>query len=433
MDGTRFEEYFDTHLNDMLSTLSELIAIDSSFREPSEGMPYGPGSAEALEYVRRFGESLGLRTRNIDNRVIVMDWAETEPVLAVLSHADVVPADPAEWTTPPFEMNVRDDCIFGRGSVDDKGPTVAVLYAVKCLKELGLPLGKSFRFIVGGGEEVGCEDLEYYAEREPLPGMVITPDGSFPVLNCEKGMVHLTFSAPFSDPEITGLTAGGAINAIPDRCTVKTASPKSWAKTYKGRAAHGSRPENGDNAVTMFLSEYEGDNSLLRGLKALFPHGEYDGASCGLGFEDSLTGKMTCALTRLNLENGRLCGGIDIRFPIDRTSSEITGIIEDALGRLGFTRDSLDTMEPHRVPEDSLLVRTLLSVYERVSGRKGECIAEGGITYVHNTPGGVAFGAEYPWEQNNMHGADEHIPLATFRDNFLMYAEAILELCGTDE
>ena len=395
------ERYYDDHKDEMFASLKELIAIDSSFRDPSEDKPFGEGSAAALEWVQRFGDSLGLHTRNVDNRAVAMDWSDKEPVLAVLSHVDVVPADPAEWTTPPFEMDIRDDCIFGRGSVDDKGPTVAVLYAVRCLKELGVSLGSGLRLVVGGGEELGSGDLEYYQERERLPEMVITPDGSFPVLNCEKGMVHLNFSAPYSGD--MSICAGGAINAIPDRCVV---SGSGCEKTYTGRAAHGSRPENGDNAITRFLSEYNGADPLLAGLKAFFPYGENDGSSCGLGFEDSITGKMTCALTQLNTRGGRLCGGI--------------------------TPDDMDGMEPHHVPEDSRLVQTLLSIYERVSGRKGECIAEGGITYVHNTSGGVAFGAEYPWEQNNMHGADEHIPLSTFRDNFLMYAHAITELCGAE-
>jgi len=87
-------------------------------------------------------------------------------------------------------------------------------------------------------------------------------------------------------------------------------------------------------------------------------------------------------------------------------------------------------MEPHYVPEDSELVQALLETYEKVKGEKGCCIAEGGVTYVHETEGGVAFGAEFPDENNNMHGADEHISLDTLKCNFLMYAEAITTICA---
>lgn len=413
-------QYYTDHEDEIIAKLSELIAIESSFGtpDPDNGRPFGEGPAKALEWVQKIGQEIGLHTRNIDNYAVAMDWAETEPVLAILSHADVVPADPAEWTTSPLELDVRDGNIYGRGTVDDKGPTVAVMYAIKCLKDLGVKLNHSFRMVVGGSEEQGCEDIEYYAQREPFPDMVITPDGSFPVLNCEKGMVHLTFSAPFE-----GMTLSGnrTINAIPDKLRVD-------GVLYQGKAAHGSHPENGDNAVTKFLSQYEGDNAQLNALAAMFPHGEFNGRSAGMGFSDPHTGDMTCALTVLNTEEGRLRGGIDIRFPIDRTYEEISGIIISKLEAAGFSIDSCEGKEPHHVPEESRLVQTLLGVYERVSGRKGECIFSGGITYVHDTEGGVAFGAEYPWEENNMHGVDEHIPLSTFRDNFLMYAHAILEL-----
>ena len=416
------QKYFDDSFEEMISSLGELVAIDSSFRgpRPEEGMPYGEGSARALKWVQKFGQSLGLSVRNIDSYAVAMDWSEGEPALAILSHADVVPANPEEWASDPFKLDIRGGNIYGRGTVDDKGPTVAVMYAAKCLKELGVKLEKSFRIVVGGGEEIGCGDIEYYQTKESFPDMVITPDGSFPVLNCEKGMVHFSFSAPYEGEEICG---GSVINAIPDKC-------RAGDRLWTGKAAHGSRPENGVNAITKFLSEYTGSEPHLKALAKLFPHGEFNGASAGLGFSDPLTGDMTCALTVLRTEGGRLHGGIDIRFPIDRSYGEISGIIVGALEAAGFETDECEGMEPHHVPEDSKLVQTLLSVYEKVRGEKGECIAEGGITYVHNTPGGVAFGAEYPWEENNMHGADEHIPVSTFRDNFLMYAHAIIELCG---
>ncbi|MBR1724796.1 MAG: M20/M25/M40 family metallo-hydrolase, partial [Ruminococcus sp.] len=273
----------------------------------------------------------------------------------------------------------------------------------------------------------GCEDIAYYEKQEPFPPMVFTPDGSFPVLNCEKAMVHLTFSAPFEDREITGINSNKTINAIPDKCEVTI---YDLVRPWVGRSAHGSRPENGDNAVTKFLSEYSGDNALIKLLAKLFPHGEYDGSSAGLGFEDSVSGRMTCALTCLNLDlGGRLTGGIDIRFPIDRTYAEISGIITRALESAGFEIDEISGMEPHYVPADSPFVQTLLSVYEEVKGEPGEPIAEGGITYVHNTPGGVAFGAEFPWENNNMHGVDEHISIETFKLNLNMYANAIARIC----
>jgi len=165
-------------------------------------------------------------------------------------------------------------------------------------------------------------------------------------------------------------------------------------------------------------------------LSKLFPHGEYNGKSIGMGFSDSISGEMTCALTILGVNRTMLNGGIDIRFPIDKKLDEITKIITEALENSGFSVDEADGMESHYVSEDSPFVKALLEVYKDVKGEEGECLAEGGITYVHNTDGGVAFGAEFPNEKNNMHGADEHISIETMKYNLNMYANAIIKICG---
>ncbi|WP_243113049.1 Sapep family Mn(2+)-dependent dipeptidase [Ruminococcus sp. Marseille-P6503] len=442
-------EYFDKNIDNVIKSMREIMSIDSSLSEPLEGMPFGRGSAEALKWGADFGRSLGMKVKNFDNYAVSMDYGEGEPILGILSHLDVVPAG-GGWSFSPFDCTVKDGNIYGRGAIDDKGPSVAVLYAVRCIKELGLPLKKGFRVIFGGNEEGGCQDIEYYQKKEPFPSMVFTPDGSFPVLNCEKGMLHLTFSGEgsFDCGGIRfGKIAGGTvINAVPGKtsctavydegsipeeicgCNVKR-SEEGFEIT--GLSSHGSRPELGRNTVTALLAFLAANGcETADRLSAAFPHGEFGGSSAGLGFSDSVSGEMTCVLTQLGYENGVITGGIDIRFPIDRTCAEIERIIKNTLENAGMDVTSCEGMEPHYVPEDSELVQALLRTYEKVKGEKGKCIAEGGITYVHNTAGGVAFGAEFPWENNNMHGPDEHISVETLKYNLNMYANAIMEICG---
>lgn len=423
-----FEQYFEEHVEEILKDLGNIISIESVAAEPCSNMPFGSGSAKALNWAKNFMSEIGMEIRNFDYYAIRGDFIpESKAELAVLAHLDTVPAGEG-WSYPPYGLTINDGVLYGRGTIDDKGPAVAALWAAKAIRDLNIPV-KNFRLIFGGNEENGCEDIAYYEKCEPFPEMVFTPDGSFPVLNCEKGMVHITFSAPFEDNAVRYIKGGSVINAIPDKCT---AGFENGSVVYAGGSAHGSRPENGVNAISVFLRDCKlvKNNALLANLAKLFPYGEYDGKSCGLGFEDKISGKMTCALTQLNTAGGRLCGGIDIRFPIDRTYSEISGIIKSALEKAGFTVDKCEGMEPHYVDENSEFIQTLLRVYENVKGEKGYCIAEGGITYVHNTDGAVAFGAEFPDENNNMHGADEHITMETFKYNLNMYANAIAELCG---
>lgn len=442
-------DYFDKNIDDVLSSMNEIMSIDSSFSEPRPGMPFGEGSAKALEWGSQFGKRLGMTVKNFGNYAVSMDFGQGDPVLGILSHLDVVPAGEG-WSFPPFACTVKDGIAYGRGAIDDKGPSVAVLYAVKCIKDLGIPIKKSFRIIFGGNEEGGCQDIEYYQTKEPFPPMVFTPDGSFPVLNCEKGMLHLTFSGKgildCGKIKITVIDGGTVINAVPGKtvCTAeygKDSIPQEIGgctvqKTENGfeitgQSAHGSRPELGRNTVTALLEFLAcGGCEAAKRLTALFPHGETNGSSAGLGFCDGISGEMTCALTQLKYENGTISGGIDIRFPIDRTYREIKEIIGKSLENAGMNVTSCEGMEPHYVPEDSELVQALLKTYEKVKGEKGRCIAEGGVTYVHNTEGGVAFGAEFPEENNNMHGPDEHISLETLKYNLNMYANAIVEICG---
>ena len=448
-----FEKYFDEHMDEILASLSEIISIDSVATLESEVKPFGEGSARALKWGEDFLKSLGMKTLNVDGYAVHGDYAEGEPVLAVLSHLDTVPAGEG-WSYPPFELTVKDDVLYGRGTIDDKGPSVAVLYAVKAIKDLGVPIGNNFRVVFGGFEEGGCEDIEYYQKKFQFPKMVFTPDGSFPVLNCEKGLVHLTFKGEIQKGEKTVpyLKAGTVINAVPGKAEFVIANVTAdelgeacaefegfklntepqgnmLAGVLIGKSAHGSRPENGLNTATALAKAFgklgiEGFDRIAK----IFVHGDFSGKELGLGFADKVSGEMTCVLTQLNVDDGRLTAGVDIRFPIDKTSKEIVEILTSALEQGGFEVTSVESMEPHYVDEDTPLVQTLLGVYEGVSGTKGECISEGGVTYVHNTPGAVAFGAEFPWENNNMHGADEHITVETFKTNLNMYANAIVEL-----
>ena len=84
----------------------------------------------------------------------------------------------------------------------------------------------------------------------------------------------------------------------------------------------------------------------------------------------------------------------------------------------------------HAVDENSDFVRTLLRSYERYTGRKGECIAIGGGTYVHDIPGGVAFGPGNTWFDNHCHGANERAQISQLMCCAAIYADVIAQLCG---
>jgi acetylornithine deacetylase/succinyl-diaminopimelate desuccinylase-like protein len=80
------------------------------------------------------------------------------PTVTIYNHIDVQPADPAEWIKPPFDMQIDNGVYRGRGSTDDKGPALSVLYAAKYAHENGLPL--NIKFIWELEEEIGSPNFE---------------------------------------------------------------------------------------------------------------------------------------------------------------------------------------------------------------------------------------------------------------------------------
>lgn len=416
---TQIRQYLESHIDDMTALLRELVAVPSVQGDAEEGFPFGREPARALEIMLRECRKAGFAVENVENYVGSADINSLEAQLAVLTHLDVVPAGDG-WSSPPFELTQVGDKLVGRGTIDDKGPAVAAFFAAKAVKELGIPLKKGVRLIFGTNEENGSADLAYYRSKRTLPPMVFTPDGEYPVINAEKGMLRVYFSAKYSGIPVRG---GTVINAVPAVCS-------DDADDYLGKSAHASTPEKGENAITKFLDIQGNLHPLLNNLSELFPHGEFNGRSCGLGFRDDISGDMTCVLSMLNARDGRLCGGIDIRFPLDRTKAEISGIICEKLRSAGFEIDSCEGVEPHCTDENSTFVQALLKTYERVTGKNGRCIAIGGGTYVHEIEGGVAFGAEFPGEDGHMHSPDEFITVGNLLKNAEIMAEAIAEICG---
>lgn len=448
--------YIDSRKEDMISDLARLIKIPSVMGEPAENAPFGEHPAAALAEVLDICREAGLSVKNIGNYMGTADFypAEKTPELGILCHLDVVPVG-GGWTSEPFELSRRDGKLFGRGAIDDKGPAVAALYAVKAVKESGVKLEKNVRLIFGTNEENGSNDLANYKKIEELPEMLFTPDGSYPVINTEKGMMRLTYSADVSE-KIISAKGGGAVNAVPeyaeavidvseadiseytDKFEGVTVSAESAAKgikiTARGKGAHASTPESGRNAVTALLSVIAGitGDKAFSALSGMFPCGETDGLSAGIKCSDEVSGGLTTVLSVISVSEGRLEAKQDIRFPINKTSGEILEMLRKAAESRGLGIEVNISSEPHHVPESSGFIQTLLNVYEEATGENGYCVAIGGGTYVHDTKGGVAFGAQFPNEENNMHGADEFITEENFIKNAKIFAAAIVRLCGNE-
>ena len=463
MVNDKINEYIDLQKDEMISTLKSLIEIPSYQQERHDGMPFGEGPAKALKKALEISKDFGFSVRNYDNYVGTLDFLDSEPLLGILCHLDVVP-EGTGWTYPPYECVISNGNIYGRGTIDDKGPAVAVLYAMRALKNLKIPLKHNVRFIMGTNEENGSKDLEYYEKIEKMPPMLFTPDGNYPVINIEKGMLRVSFGAEFNEnndtPHIISISGGKTINAVPYEASAKisgvsnteikqhinelncnvefttTENNGSIIIYAKGKSAHASTPEHGENAVTALLkliidlpfSETE-SLKLLKNIVKLFPYGETNGDSLSLSCSDEKSGALTLVFSVFDYSDGQFNGKLDIRFPLCETKQGVVDKLSKTLELNGLTVIETSGSEPHYVDENSQFVQTLLNVYKEQTGLNPYCEAIGGGTYVHNTSGGVAFGAVFPNQDNRMHGVDEFISVDNLLLNAKIFAHAIVEIC----
>ena len=459
----KISKYLDSHASDMMAALSALVAIPSVRGKAEPGKPFGEEPARALEKMLELAEKSGFSVKNHENYMGTIDYDPSkETALGVLCHLDVVP-EGTGWTNPPYTLTLSGGKLYGRGAADDKGPAVAVLFALRALRECGYELSKNVRLLVGCDEECGSSDLEYYRKKEKLPPQVFTPDASYPVINLEKGHIRgkvVRRVMANGAKTIVSANGGTVVNAVPDRAyatlrgfsaaeleiakaklptgvtaEITTESDETIHVTIKGKAAHASQPESGCNAVTalfpMLAALNTGDSTadLFAALSRIFLYGETDGTTLGIRASDEKSGALTFVFSKFAFEDGNFEGQFDIRFPICETVARVRSKIEKAFASAGLAVDEWNGKEPHYVDENSPFVQTLLKVYTEITNKKAYAIAIGGGTYVHEVPGGVAFGAEFPGEDAHIHGADEYVTLDNLVLNAKIFAETILRLC----
>ena len=202
-----------------------------------------------------------------------------------------------------------------------------------------------------------------------------------------------------------------------------------------GQNAHGSTPEEGHNAQTALVALLAAlpladcpSTRAIRALHALFPHGDHRGTALGIAQADDLSGPLTLAFTMLTLNDTGCTGRFDSRTPLTATQASVQAVAEAALRAAGFAVQG-DMDPPHYVPESDPFLRTLAQCYEAYTGQKGQCLAIGGGTYVHDIPGGVAFGPNMPGFVSNLHGPDEKIRVADLLTTAKIYAQVMVALC----
>lgn len=460
------EAFIDTHRQQMLDDIGLLCRINSEKSAYQVGKPYGEGPSRALAVALSRAEQYGFSINNYDNYVGTADLNDKEKQLDILAHLDIVPAGEGWTVTKPFEPLEKDGKIYGRGTADDKGPAIAALYAMRAVKELLIPLSKNVRLILGTDEECGSSDILHYYDVEEEAPMTFSPDGSFPVVNIEKGSLSGHFTGEFTAcealPRVISIHAGTKVNVVPGKAyavfeglddnlvrevglTVEKETGVSFEIkgmnetleiTAIGEGAHASTPQEGKNALTALLLLIKklpfadcGQIKALHSLEELFPWNDTSGTALGIAMADELSGDLTLAFDLLEVTEDTLDGTFDSRCPICSNEGNVLEPVRTKLSERGLTLTNESMRPSHHVDGDSEFVRTLLNAYEMYTGKKGGCESMGGGTYVHDLKNGVAFGASMPGTDNHMHGADEYAVIDELLTSAKIFAQVIVDLC----
>ena len=441
----------------LLKSLQESIRIRSVQGEASETYPYGKGVQDCLEHALKTAAALGFQTTDLDHQMGWCEYGEGEEMVAVLGHLDVVPEGDG-WSFDPFGGEIRDGKVFGRGAMDDKGPTMAALYALAALKDSGLPIRRRIRLLFGTNEETGSNDMKYYRSHGgEIPVMGFTPDGEYPVINGEKGLINVKFSRDYTqdgEVQILEIHGGSAPNVVPAEATAKIACPDDLATrlleksdekiqykktengillTATGRSAHGATPELGINAIGLLLEalcelplseETKRWTSFLKDRIGL----ETRGTSLGIELADEISGNLSLNLGTLKGDASSVALEINYRYPVTKSYEDCAPILEQAFTEAGFQKTGERHKKSLYVPEESELIQTLLGVYQDLTGLEAVPKSIGGGTYAKAIPNIVAFGPIFPGDEVREHKPDEFIEVEKLMKNAEILAEAMYRL-----
>ena len=196
--STQAFEYYKANHDRFLEGLTSFLKIPSISTLPE----HKPDVQRAAEFVANEFRDMGMHNVEIiagtpsQNPLVYAEWLEApgKPTLLIYGHYDVQPADPLdEWLSPPFEPAIRNENIYARGAVDDKGQTYLLMKAVEGFLKAEGKLPINVKFLIEGEEEMGGEHIEAYV---PLHKDKLKADGA---LICDTEMFA---------PELPTLTTG---------------------------------------------------------------------------------------------------------------------------------------------------------------------------------------------------------------------------------
>lgn len=467
---------FKNYINkdEMIKNLQNLIKIPSVYElstNPNE--PFGKNTVKALNYILYLGKKLGFRTKNIDNYCGYIEFGSGEELIGIIGHLDVVP-EGENWTYPPFEGTIVDNKIYGRGAIDDKGPAIASLYAMKAVMDYcnsnSIILNKRVRLILGLNEENDWKCIEYYKKHEEIPSIGFSPDADFPCIYAEKGLISPFLIMDYSnykneDIVLTSIDCNNnPLNVVPKYCSCNI-SIKNEIKIDEiinlinnlkleynfnidteilndnelkiishGIQAHAAHPDLGINAISRLIIVLD---RLFKNYNITIPIFDLFTKYIGLDFNGNKlkinvpdeSGELTLNVGRFYFKENNLKIGFNLRVPVNTKFELIENEFSSICKKFNNVYcEFIGKKDPLYISKDSYLIKTLCKIYNETTNSNAEPIAIGGATYARAFNNVVSFGANLPDQKDMCHQTDEFICIDNLMLACRIYAKTIYEL-----
>lgn len=448
MSGFDIRAAIEIAFEDYKKDLAELVSANSKNAEAKPGAPMGKGARQALDTMLAIAKRLGFKTTiDAEGYYGYADIGEGKELFGILGHMDVVPADDTEnWETDPFVMAEKDGKFWGRGVIDDKGPTLASLYAMKILLDSGIELKQRVRFIFCTDEESLWRSVKRYIANEEHPSFGITPDADFPLLFAEKGLVEYDLFA--KDAKVVDLKGGTAYNAVAGEASIPMDKEvkkqmdmlgyeyqeKKGRLVAKGKSAHAMEPESGVNAIVHLMEAMykAGDESSMVKFIA-----EVGNTPFGTGIfgnvVDEISGKLKFNVGLIDYKYSEQKMGIDIRFPVTYEKEKVDKALAEVTAKYNIEVQEFNYLRPIYLATDTPFVKTLMQAYQEVTGdTKTQPLSTGGATFARSMENIVAYGALFPGRPQTEHQANEMVIIDDLKKAQEIYFRAF-ELLLTKE
>lgn len=443
----------------LIADLSSLVRIRSISQAQEGPHPYGEGCARVLDAALALAQGYGLETENHEYYCgSVLLRGETNKELAIATHLDVVPENTG-WFNPPYEPYVKDGWLYGRGSADNKGASVASLYVLRYFREHNIRLRHTLRLIYGCAEETGMSDMVYYLDHHAAPSFVLVPDAGLPAVYAEKAD-----STPYSPVRFPGtlfpLTQDPLRTACPltpapysaasasirrrQRSAAWRISPylpmtKGVQVSAEGVTAHAAFPERGRSAAaTLAQALINADlctDEVQTVLAFIAAFEAYDGSRLGIACADELSGALSIAGTLIRTQDGQLIHHMNARGPVTIPPESVYETLCTSAAALGFKPVSRSFRKGSFVSPEHPVIPLLTRYAQEAHGIPMEPYTMGGGTYARMFPNAIASGFGLPKQKKPCphghgggHQPDECVSLTNLKNGIAIYAKTLMDL-----